>query len=172
MAHPNISPDIKSTLLGQLFLTRDMSDSYKAFLSDNKPSPEYVATTPLPFTLKPILLRIDPGFCDRLIYLNQHLHTVGFSSSYYLGEFLKLLKKFVTSDMDDRKDISSRKIIEFYKSTKRCAHNSGGQKSQTTPNDACKDDGAQFIVGNISPRRPRPESSKNLTSIFDCFEIE
>ena len=57
-------------------------------------------------------------------------------------------------------------------STKRYANSSGGQKSQTTPTDACKDDGAQFIVGNISPRRPRPESSEDSSSIFGRFEID
>ena len=35
MEHPNISPDIENTFIGQLFMPRDMSDSYKALFSDN-----------------------------------------------------------------------------------------------------------------------------------------
>ena len=47
MAQPGISPDSENTLLGQLSLPCDMSDSYKAFLSHDEPSPKHVATTPL-----------------------------------------------------------------------------------------------------------------------------
>ena len=47
MAHPDISPDIKNNILGQLFLTCDMSDSYKALFSEEKPSPEHITTTPI-----------------------------------------------------------------------------------------------------------------------------
>ena len=50
MAQSDISPDIKKTLLGKLFLHCDMYETYKAFLSDNKPSPKQVAKTPLKST--------------------------------------------------------------------------------------------------------------------------
>ena len=79
MAPTDISPDRENILLRQLFLPHDISNSYNTFFSDNKPSPKHVATTPLPFTPEPLLQRIDPRFCDKLIYLGQHLHTVGFS---------------------------------------------------------------------------------------------
>ena len=49
-AHPNISPDIRNTLIGQLFLPCDMYDSYKDFLSDDDPSPEHVTTKPINIT--------------------------------------------------------------------------------------------------------------------------
>ena len=44
-------PRQENTLLGNLFLPRDMSDSYKAFLYDDEPSPKHVATTPLSLSL-------------------------------------------------------------------------------------------------------------------------
>ena len=71
MEQPNISPDSESTLLGQLLLPDDISDSYKTLLFDDKTSPEHVPTTPLPFTPKPVPQQTDPIFCDRLIYLKQ-----------------------------------------------------------------------------------------------------
>ena len=40
IAQPGFHPDSKTTLLGQLFLPRDMSDPYKAFLYDDKQPPE------------------------------------------------------------------------------------------------------------------------------------
>ena len=85
---------------------------------------------------------------------------------------MKLLKKFATSDMDYRKDISSRNIINFDESTKRYALGSGGWKIQTTPTNSCKDDVAQLIVADISPLRPCPEASKHVSSIFGHFEID
>ena len=74
--------------------------------------------------------------------------------------------------MDDRKEISSGNSINFDESTKIYAHSIGGWKSQTTPTDACKDDGSQLIVANIYPLRPLPEASKHLSFIFGCFEID
>ena len=46
--HRPISPQTeKNTPFGHLFLPCDMSNSYKAFLSDEKPSPEHISTTPI-----------------------------------------------------------------------------------------------------------------------------
>ena len=97
---------------------------------------------------------------------------LGFTSSDLLGEFQKLLKTFATSDMENRKDISAGNSIDFNELSKIYAHISGEWKSQTTPTDACKYDGAQLIVVNISPLRPRPKAIKHLSSIFGCFEID
>ena len=95
-----------------------------------------------------------------------------FPSSDSLGEFPKLLKTFATSDIDDRKYISSRNSINFDESTKRYAHSNGGRKSQNILTDACKDDGTELIVADISPLRPRLEASKHISSIFCPFEID
>ena len=46
----------------------------------------------------------------------------GFPSSDSKDDFPKLLKTFTTSDMDDHKDTSSGKSIDFYKSTNIYAH--------------------------------------------------
>ena len=173
MAQPDISPDSENTLLGQLFLPHDMSDSYKAFLSDNEPPPEHIARTPLPLSLPNLSFDelIQDFVTDSSISSNTYIQ-LGFLSSDFLGEFLKLLKIFATSEMENRKEISSENSIDFYESNKRYAHSSGGRKSQTTPTDACKDNGAQLIVADISPLRPRPEASNNLSSIFGRFEID
>ena len=74
--------------------------------------------------------------------------------------------------MDDRKYISSGNSINFDELTKRYSHSSGVQNTQTTMTIACKDDGTQLIVANISPLRPHPKASKKLSSIFGCFDIE
>ena len=74
--------------------------------------------------------------------------------------------------MDNSKEISSGNSINFDESTKSYAHSSGDQKSQTTPTGACKYDGAQLIIANISPLRPRSEAGKHLSSIFGRFDID
>ena len=74
--------------------------------------------------------------------------------------------------MENRKDIISENSINFNESTKRYDHSSGGWKSQTTPTNACKDDGTKLIVANISPLVTRPEVNKYLSYIFGCFEID
>ena len=94
-----------------------------------------------------------------------------FTSSDSMGKFLKSVKTFATSDMDDRKDISLGNSIDFDELTKIYAHSSGGRKRKTTLTDACKYDHAQLIVANISTLRPRPEASNHLSSIFGCFEM-
>ena len=76
-----------------------------------------------------------------------------------MGEFLKSLKTFETSDMDDRINISSGNSINFDNLTKRYAHSSGGWKKKTTPTD-------------ISPLRPLPDASNYLSSIFVRFDID
>ena len=107
---------------------------------------------------------------DLSILINTYIQ-LGFPYSDSLVKFPKFFKTFATSDMDDIKEISSGNSINFGESTKRYAHSSGGQKGQTIPTDACKYDGAQLIVADISPLRPRPEASKHLSSIFCHFDI-
>ena len=89
-----------------------------------------------------------------------------FPSHGFLDNFLKSFQTFATSDMDDHKEISSRDSIDFDESTKRYAHSSGVQKSQTTPKNACKDDGAKLFLANIYPLRPCPEASNHLSSVL------
>ena len=119
MAQPDISPDSENTLLGQLFLPHDMSDSYKAFLSDNEPPPEHIARTPLPLSLPNLSLdkSIQDFVTDSSISRNTFIQS-GFSYYDYFGKFPKFLKTFATSDMDDHKDISSGNSINFDESTK------------------------------------------------------
>ena len=150
-----------------------MSDSYKAFFSDDEISLKHIAmknlslSIPNPSFEKPIQYSVTGSY----ILINTYIQ-LGFLYSDLLGEFLKLLKIFATSDMDDRKEISSGNSINFDDLTKRYAHSTGVQKSQTTPTDACKDDGAQLIVANIYPLRPLPEARKHLSSIFGRFDID
>ena len=140
-----------------------MSDLYKAFLSDNKPSPEHVVTTPLSLSLPnpPFDESIQDFVTDSSIS----------SSSDSLGKCNKSFKTFANSDMNDCKEISSGKSINFDESTTIYAHSSGSQKSQTTPTDACKDDGAQLIVANIYPLRTFPEASNHLSSIMVALRL-
>ena len=84
---------------------------------------------------------------------------LGFPSYDYLGDLPIFLKTFATSDMDDRKDISSKNSIHFDESNKRYAHSTGGRKIQTIPT-------------NISPLRPFPEYSKHISYIFGNFDID
>ena len=173
MAQTNISLEIKNNLIGQLFLPRGMFDSYKAFLSDDKPPPEKVATTPLSLSLpNPSSNKFIQCFLTDSSISSKTYIQLGFTSSDLLGEFPNFLKTFATSDMDYRKEISAGNSIDFDEFSKRYAHISGEWKSQTTPTDACKYDGTQLIVVNISPLRPRSEAIKILSSIFGCFEID
>ena len=173
MEQPDISLDIKNTLLGQLFLSRDMSDSQKALFYDDETYPKHIATTPLSLSLP------NPSFdeliqysvTDSYISRNTYIQLV-FTSSDSLGEFPKFLKTFATSGMDYPKDISFRNSINFDEFTKTYDHSSGGQKIQTKPADTCKCDGAQLVVSKISPLRPLPEASNYLSYIFGRFEIE
>ena len=142
-------------------------------MSNDKPSPKNVATTPLSLSIP------NPSFdesiqdfvTDSSISVNTYIQ-LGFSHSDSLSEFPNFLKTFATSYMDYRKDISSGNIIDFDESTKRYAHSSGGLNSQTTPTDACKDDGAKLIVSNIYPLIPCPDASKHSSYIFCHFEID
>ena len=122
-----------------------------------------VAMKPLPFSLpKPSFYgSIHNYVTDSSISINTYIQ-LGFLSSDFLVKFTKSLKIFATSDMENDKEISSGNSTDFDCLTKRYAHSSGGQKSQATPNDTCKDDLAQLIVANISPLRPFPEASKHL----------
>ena len=169
MEQPDIYPYIKNTLLGQLFLPCGIA----AFLSEDGPPPEHVSTTPLPLSLPNLSSKkfIQYFLTESSISGNTYIQ-LGFTSSDFLGKFMKLFKTFATSDMDNRKDISSGNSIDFDKLSKIYAHISGGWKIQTTPTDACKYDGAQLIVANISPLRPLPETSKHLSPIFGCFDID
>ena len=103
MAHPNISHYRKITLLGKLLLPHDMADSYRAYCVMNN----YI--------------------CASNTYTQ-----LGFTSYDFLGEFPKLLKKFETYDMDDRKVISSRNSINTDELTKIYAHIICGLNKQTT----------------------------------------
>ena len=95
-----------------------------------------------------------------------------FTSYDSLGDFLKSLKTFVTYDIDDHKYISSGISIDFDEFTKRCANKSGGQNIQTTLNDNCTYNGAKLILANMSPLRPRPDTSMHLLSTFGRLDID
>ena len=142
MSYTDISPD-KKIFLGQLFLSHDMSESYKAVLSDKKPPPKHVATTPLPLSITNLSFDKSTQFfvTDSSILRNTYIK-LRFTSSDLMVKFLKLLKTFATSDMDNCKEISSGNSINYNELTKIYAHSSGGCNIQTTPTDFCKDDGA------------------------------
>ena len=98
--------------------------------------------TPIPLSLPNTSFdkSIQYFVTNSFISSNTYIQLV-FNSSGFLGEFLKSLKEFATSEMDDHKDISYVNIIDFYELTKRYTHSSGGWKIQTTPTDAWKYDG-------------------------------
>ena len=75
--------------------------------------------TPLSLSLlNPSLEKlIQYSLIDSFILSNTYTQ-LGFSSSYFLGDFPKSLNIFATSDMDDRKEISSINSIDFDESTK------------------------------------------------------
>ena len=114
----------KNVLLGQLFLSRDMSNSYRSFLSDNKPPPKHVIMTPLPLSLINTFFdeSIQASVTKSSISSNTYTQW-GVSFFWFAGRVSEImLKTFATSDMEDSKDISSGNIINFNDLTKRYAN--------------------------------------------------